>query len=115
MGILAQLRLALGLQAPPRRPPPVRCSAQGSRRLIAYLTGGSQGWILEFLWRDLTVTAEWCEQIQHCLQIGMPDAVCSAPGGSHLRQAYLHRARFEQLARQLRQLCDQPVVEGNIK
>ena len=360
MGILAQLRLALGLPAPARRPPPVRCSAQGSRRLIAYLTGGSQGWILEFLWRDLTATtvwgeqgtpellvasdrdslaaamegtnalvvvmfqghlqrllrdgipperiilylshvriglalpdlnrlhavlvlngyeqallrvagvdpqrlhwfpagydpakffpgpslgqrpidvlivgryvpstnpnyherkryallcelvgllceqglrvvllgsgwqaceyrlpaaveqmdepydtygelyrrarlvcsvsaqeggpvsfleglasgclmlsvatgfaadfqcgvdgiwhlplsaeaAQWCKQIQHCLQIGTSDAVCSAPGGSFLRQAYLHRARFEQLARQLRQLCDQPVVEGNMK
>ena len=45
MGIRAQLRLAFGLPAPPRRPPPVRCSVEGPRRLIAYLTGGSQGWI----------------------------------------------------------------------
>ena len=61
MGMRSQLRLALGLTRPRRLRPPVRCSAQGPRRLIAYLTGGSQGWILEFLWRDITATAIWNE------------------------------------------------------
>jgi hypothetical protein len=59
--------------------------------------------------------AQWCEQIQHCLQIAKADAVWLAPGGSPMRQAYLHRARFEQLALQLRQLFDQPVGDGSME
>ena len=62
MGMRAQLRLALGMPAPARRPSPVRCSAQGPCRLIAYLSKGSQGWILDFLWRDLTSATVWGEQ-----------------------------------------------------
>ena len=61
MGLRAQLRLAFGFRAPPRRPPLVQCALAGTgpRRLIAYLTAGSQGWILDFLWRDLIATSVW--------------------------------------------------------
>ena len=100
MGILAQLRLALGLQAPPRRPPPVRCSALGSRRLIAYLTGGSQGWILDFLWRDLTATTVWCEQgAPELLVASDRDSLAAAMDGANALVVVMFQGHLQRLLR----------------
>ena len=72
---------------------------------------------VEGIWHlPLSASAiQWCQQIQHCLQSAQADAVLSAGGGSPLRQAYLQRAQFEQLALQLRQLCDQPVADASME
>ena len=59
--------------------------------------------------------AQWCEQIQQCLQIAQKDAELAGGGGSSTRQAYLQCAQFEPLAGQLRQLCDQPVAAGSME
>ena len=100
MGIRAQLRLALGLPAPPRRPPPVRCSAQGPRRLIAYLTGGSQGWILEFLWRDLTATAVWCEQGAPELMVASDrESLAAAMDGANALVVVMFQGHLQRLLR----------------
>ena len=100
MGIRARLRLALGLPAPPRRPPPVRCSAQGPRRLIAYLTGGSQGWILEFLWRDLTATAVWGEQdAPELLVVSDRDSLAAAMDGANALVVVMFQGHLQRLLR----------------
>lgn len=100
MEIRAQLRLALGLPAPTRRPPPVRCSAQGPRRLIAYLTGGSQGWILEFLWRDLTATAVWGEQdAPELLVVSDRDSLAAAMNGVNALVVVMFQGHLQRLLR----------------
>ena len=62
MGLLAFSRRSLGLHSPPPRPSPVCCSPDGPHRLVAYLTEGSQGWILDFLWRDISASGVWGEK-----------------------------------------------------
>ena len=100
MGIRARLRLALGLPAPPRRPPPVRCSAQGPRRLIAYLTDGSQGWILEFLWRDLTATAVWGDQdAPELLVASGRDSLAAAMEGANALVVVMFQGHLQRLLR----------------
>ncbi|MGC6482625.1 MAG: glycosyltransferase [Synechococcus sp.] len=96
----AQLRLALGLPAPPRRPPPVQCSLQGPRRLIAYLTGGSQGWILEFLWRDLVASAVWSEQDAPELLVASDrDSLAAAMDGANALVVVMFQGHLQRLLR----------------
>ena len=100
MGIRAQLRFAFGLPAPPRRLPPVRCSMKGPRRLIAYLTGGSQGWILEFLWRDLTATAVWGEQdAPELLVVSDRDSLAAAMEGANALVVVMFQGHLQRLLR----------------
>jgi glycosyltransferase involved in cell wall biosynthesis len=78
----------------------VRCSAQGPRRLIAYLTGGSQGWILEFLWRDLTATAVWGEQdAPELLVVSDRDSLAAAMDGANALVVVMFQGHLQRLLR----------------
>ena len=100
MGVRAWLRFALGLPAPKRWPPPVRCSAQGPHRLIAYLTEGSQGWILEFLWRDLIATSVW--GVDHAPELRVVsdrDSLAEAMEGANALVVVMFQGHLQRLLR----------------
>ena len=61
MGFFSFFRRFFGALSRTGNDPPVRCAptGKGSKRLIAYLTEGSKGWILDFLWRDITSCSVW--------------------------------------------------------
>ena len=100
MGDRAWFRCALGIPAPPRRPPPVCCSAQGPRRLIAYLTAGSQGWILEFLLRDLTATAVWREDhAPEFLVVSNRESLAEAMEGANALVIVMFQGHLQRLLR----------------
>ena len=100
MGVRAWFRFALGLPAPKRWPPPVRCSAQGPRRLIAYLTEGSQGWILEFLWRDLIATSVWgTNHAPELLVASDRDSLAEAMEGANALVVVMFQGHLQRLLR----------------
>ena len=100
MGICSQLFLALGLPTAARRPLPVRCSVQGPRRLIAYITEGSQGWILDFLWRDLAKTAVWSGQDSiELLAVSDRESLAEAMVASNALVLVMFQGHLRQLVR----------------
>ena len=138
MGLLAFARRSLGLHPPPAQPSPVCCSPDGPYRLVAYLTEGSQGWILEGLasgclmlsvstgfaaefqsgndgiWH-LPITAnaqQWCEQIQSCLKTTSENELMVGGSLSPARKAFLKEASFDYLAQQLSQIVRQSALNS---
>lgn len=100
MGIRARLRLAFGLSNSPRRPLPVRCSVQGPRRLIAYLTQGSQNWILEFLWLDLAAMPVWGEHDAPELWVASDrDSLAAAMEGANALVVVMFQGHLQRLLR----------------
>ena len=136
MGLLAFSRRSLGLHSPPAQPSPVCCSPDG--RIVAYLTEGSQGWILEGLasgclmlsvptgfaaefqsgndgiWH-LPITAnaqQWSEQIQYCLKTTSENELMVGGSLSPARKAFLKEASFDYLAQQLSQIVGQSALNS---
>ena len=68
--------------------------------MIAYLTDGSQGWILEFLWRDLTAKAVWGDQDAPELLVASDrDSLAAAMEGANALVVVMFQGHLQRLLR----------------